>query len=32
LEYNDGWWAGRHNCESRAKFHESLEDSNTSNI
>ena len=28
-EYNEGWWAGRHNCESLSKLHESLEDSNT---
>ena len=24
FEYNEGWWAGRHNCESRAKLHESI--------
>jgi len=24
FEYNEGWWIGRHNCESRAKFHESI--------
>ena len=31
FEYNEGWWAGRNNCERLSKFHESLEDSNTSN-
>jgi len=31
FEYNEGWWEGRHNCETLSKLHESLEDSNTSN-
>ena len=25
LEYNEGWWAGRHNCEARAKFYDDEE-------
>ena len=25
FEYNEGWWAGRRNCESRAKFYDDEE-------
>ncbi len=25
FEYNEGWWAGRRNCEARAKFYDDEE-------